>query len=176
MTSSRVVACDVPATSLLDRRFVATAYFQDAYRAPLGRLHTRVTDVFIGIFAHHPVWMKIPLMVRNWLASLCGLDAPAASEIIRFEVKSSYRVGEKIGVWPIFSLTDNELIAGRDNKHLDFRLSVLKVTDAQVPHVVVSTVCVVHNWFGKAYLFFVVPFHKWGVRLLLSNAISAGRL
>jgi len=42
-----------------------------------------------------------------------------------------------------------------------------------VPSAVISTVCVVHNWFGRVYLFFVVPFHKWGVRWLISNALAA---
>jgi hypothetical protein len=77
---------------------------------------------------------------------------------------------------PLFALTATALVAGRDNKHLDFRLPVLKVTEGVTTSVVVSTVCTVHNLFGKVYLFFVVPFHKWGVQWLISKAISAGRL
>jgi hypothetical protein len=34
----------------------------------------------------------------------------------------------------------------------------------------------VHNLFGKIYLFFVVPFHRRGVRLLMSRAVAAKRL
>jgi hypothetical protein len=171
-----VVECEIPRLSVLDRRFIETAYFRDSYRAPLSRTAASMVDIFLAVFAHHPMWMKIALMVRNRIASFCGLDAPTASEILSVEVKSSYRVGDKIGVWPIFSLTETELVAGRDNKHLDFRLSVLKATDGETASVIVSTVCVVHNTFGKVYLYFVVPFHKWGVRRLLSNAIIAGRL
>jgi len=171
-----VVACEIPAASLLEQRFVERAYFHDSYRAPVSRTAASIVDIFVAIFAHHPLWMKIVLIVRNRVVSLFGLSAPSASEMIHFEIKNHYAVGDKIGVWPIFSLTETELIAGRDNKHLDFRLSVLKATDGEMASVVVSTVCVVHNTFGKVYLFFVVPFHKWGVRRLLSNAISAGRL
>jgi hypothetical protein len=54
--------------------------------------------------------------------------------------KDRYVVGEKIGVWPIFSLSENEVIAGRNNKHMDFRLSVMKVPDGDRPRVVVSTI------------------------------------
>jgi hypothetical protein len=85
-------------------------------------------------------------------------------------------VGDKIGVWPIFALTETELVAGRDNKHLDFRVSVLKETDGGTASVVVSTLCTVHNAFGKLYLFVIIPFHKWGVRRLMRRAIMAGRL
>jgi len=171
-----VVECDIPSASVLDRRLIEAAYFRDSYRAPLSRTRASVVDIFFGIFGHHPMWMKILLIVRNRIASFCGLDAPTASEIINLEIKSSYAVGDKIGVWPIFSLTEIELVAGRDNKHLDFRLSVLRVADGETASVVVSTLCTVHNAFGKLYLFFVVPFHKWGVQRLISNAIIAGRL
>jgi hypothetical protein len=42
--------------------------------------------------------------------------------------------------------------------------------------IVVSTICTVHNLFGKIYLFFIVPFHRYGVKTLLRNAVAAGRL
>jgi hypothetical protein len=85
-------------------------------------------------------------------------------------------LGEKIGPWPIFFIAENEIVAGRDNKHLDFRLSALKAREGDVVSVVVSTICTVHNVFGKIYLFFIVPFHRAGVRSLISNAVAAKRL
>lgn len=170
-----VVECDTPLLSALDRRMVEAAYFRDSYRAPLSRPQA-VTDIFRAIFAHHPAWLKIVLIARNRIVRLFGLDSASASEILNFTSKDSYRVSDKIGVWPIFVLTDTELVAGRDNKHLDFRLSVLKVMDAGTASVVVTTICNVHNLFGKLYLFFVVPFHRWGVKRIISNAVGAGRL
>jgi Protein of unknown function (DUF2867) len=171
-----VVKCETPSTSVLDRSLIEAAYFRDAYSAPVRHTQASVVDIFAAIFAHHPMWMKSILIVRNRLASLCGLDAPTAAEILHQQFKSSYAVGDKIGVWPIYALTKTELVAGRDNKHLDFRLSVLKVTEGDTTNLVVSTICIVHNLFGKIYLFFIVPFHKWGVQWLISKAISAGRL
>ena len=41
------------------------------------------------------------------VASLVGLDAPTAAEILHLEIKDRYVVGDKIGVWPIFSLSEN---------------------------------------------------------------------
>ena len=89
---------------------------------------------------------------------------------------SYYTVGDRIGPWPIFATGEQELIAGRDCGHLDFRLSVLKETTSGVPSVVISTVCTVHDRYSMSYLFFVVPFHRWGVRWLMERAIRAGRL
>jgi Protein of unknown function (DUF2867) len=171
-----VVKCETPSISVLDHRLVEAAYFRDAYSAPVRHTQASVVDIFWAIFAHHPMWMKSILILRNRIAILCGLDAPTAAEILHPQFKSSYAIGDKIGVWPIFALTETELVAGRDNKHLDFRLSVLKVGVEEATSVVVSTVCTVHNLFGKIYLFFIVPFHKWGVQWLISKAVSAGRL
>src|SRR3984893_5679815 len=149
-----VVECDVPSGSMLSRELIERAYFRDAYRAPLSRSELGIVDVFFDIFAHHPLWMKLLLIVRNKVASLAGLDAPAASEILHVETKDRYVVGEQIGVWPIFSLSEDEVVIGRSNKHMDFRLSVLKVPDGDRTRVVVSTICTVHNLTGKLYLFF----------------------
>ncbi len=171
-----VVECDVPSGSMLSRELVERAYFRDSYRAPLSRRELGIVDIFFGIFAHHPLWMKLLLIVRNKIASLAGLDAPTASEILHVEIKDRYVVGEKIGVWPIFSLSEDEVVAGRNNKHMDFRLSVLKVPDGDRTSVVVSTICTVHNLSGKLYLFFILPFHRYGVRKLMANALAARRL
>ena len=171
-----VTECDLPLASVIDRRIVDSAYFRDSYRVPLLQARVNMVGIFFAIFGHHPGWMKVLLIARNWIASRCGLDVPEASEIMKASRKEHYQVGDRIGPWPIFSLTETELVAGRDNKHLDFRLSLLRVTHDDVPSVVVSTICSVHNWSGKIYLFFIVPFHKWGVKRLISRAMALGRL
>jgi len=171
-----VVECDVPSSSMLSRELIERAYFHDSYRVPLSRNDLGIVDIFAGIFAHHPLWMKLLLIIRNKVASLAGLDAPTASEILHVEIKDRYVVGEKIGVWPIFWISEDEVVAGRNNKHMDFRLSVLKVHDGERTNVVVSTLCSVHNLSGKLYLFFVVPFHRYGVRKLMADALAARRL
>lgn len=171
-----IIKCEIPPVSALDRGLIDTAYFKDSYTTPLRETNTDIVTIFSAVFAHHPMWMKLILIIRNRIASLCGLEAASTSEMLHPAFKGSYRVGDKIGVWPIFLLTESELVAGRDNKHLNFRLSVLKVKDGDTARVVVSTICMVNNTFGKVYLFFIIPFHKWGVQRLIKNAVNAGRL
>ena len=171
-----VVECDVPSGSALSRDLIGNAYFHDSWRAPLLRPGLAIVDLFFALFGHTPLWMKLLLISRNAVARLIGLEAPTVGEIMRPAVGKAYRVGDKIGPWPIFFLAENEIVAGRDNRHLDFRLSVLKASDGETRSVVVSTVCTVHNVFGKIYLFFIIPFHRHGVRSLMSNAVVAKRL
>jgi hypothetical protein len=171
-----IVACEVPTVSALERRVIESAFFHDAYRAPLSRPRAGVVEVFFAIFGNHPKWMKAVLVFRNWLASCFGLEVSTTAEIMRPQMKTRYKVGEKIGPWPIFYLSETELIAGRNNKHLDFRLSVLKEASGVGSTAVVSTICTTHNAFGKVYLVLVIPFHKWGVQRLMSRALAQGRL
>src|SRR5206468_12395296 len=123
-----------------------------------------------------PRWMKSLLMVAKGVARMFGLETRAVGEIMRLQVRSKYRVGEKIGPWPVFFIADHEIVAGRNNKHLDFRLSVLKLKEGGATRVVVSTICTVHNVFGRIYLFFIVPFHRHGVQALMRNAVASKRL
>ena len=171
-----VIECDVPASSALDRELVRSCDFRDSYRVPLSHPGLSVAEIFFAVFGHTPFWMKAMLILRNALARLAGLEVPTVTEIMKPQVRDSYRVGDKIGPWPVFFVGENEIIAGRDNKHMDFRLSVLKATDGGASDAVVSTICSVHNLFGTIYLHLIVPFHRAGVQALLSKAVTAGRL
>jgi hypothetical protein len=171
-----VIECDVPPSSALSRDLIRNAYFRDSYRVPLTRPDLSIVEIFFALFGHTPFWMKALLITRNAIARRFGLEAPTVAEILHPAVRATYNVGDKIGPWPIFHISANEIVAGRNNRHLDFRLSVLRVMDGDAASVVVSTICSVHNFFGKIYLFFIVPFHRTGVKSLMFNAVTAKRL
>ena len=171
-----VTECDVPSSSALGLDLIRSAYFHDSYRVPVARRGLTIVEIFFALFGHTPRWMKALLITRNAIARCFGLEVPSAAEILKPAARMSYGIGDKIGPWPIFFIGDNEIVAGRNNTHLDFRLSVLRVRDGDAESVIVSTVCSVHNLAGKIYLFFIVPFHRNGVQLLLANAVVAKRL
>jgi len=172
----RVVECGVPDDSALSRAVIQAADFRDSYRAPLLRRELAIVEIFFALFGHAPAYMKLLLIARKAVASLAGLEAPTVAEIMNPDVKCTYTVGDKIGPWPIFAITDREIVAGRDNKHMDFRLSVLKQAEGDPASVTVSTICTVHNVYGRAYLFCIVPFHRFGVKDLIARAVAEGRL
>jgi hypothetical protein len=171
-----IVECGVPSTSALGRDVIESAYFSDSYSAPLTRPDLAITDIYAAIFAHPPLTMNLLLIVRNAIVRRFGLRAPAAAVIMRAELKGRYAVGETVGLWSIFFIDKNEIVAGGNDRHQDFRVSVLRVHAANEASVVLSTICTVHNLFGKIYLFFIVPYHRHAVKTLLRNAVAAGRL
>jgi hypothetical protein len=171
-----VITCDIPPESLL-RGDAASASFHDSYAVCLNRTDLDVVAIFAAVFGHLPSWLRWLLHVRNKAAALLGLEAPTVHDINNVYFKRTYKAGEKIGgIWPIFALNEHELVAGRDNKHLDFRVSVIRVPHEGGIRVVVTTVCKVHNLFGAIYLRAIVPFHKFSVQYLIADSLAKGRL
>jgi hypothetical protein len=171
-----VTECEIPSGSALSRELIEKAYFHDSYRAPLTRPELPIVDIYAAILGHTPLMLKLLLVVRNAIVRPFGLKAPAAADIMRGGFKTGRAVGDTIGRWRIFFISDDEIIAGADDKHQDFRVSVLRLRGAATASVVMTTICTVHNSFGKIYLFFVVPVHRYGVRKLMSNAVVGERL
>ncbi len=171
-----IVACPLPVHTALDRALIDNASFSDSYRVALLPAHASVVDIFFAVFGHHPVWLKTILLVRHRVGAWLGLGAASTAQLLNPVRSESYCAGQNIGPWPIYFLGESELIAGRDNKHLDFRLSVQTHTTGEASFATVSTVCRAHNQFGRVYLRVIAPFHKWGVKRLLARAMLAGRL
>jgi hypothetical protein len=66
------------------------------------------------------------------------------------------------------SLSEDEVVLGDDDKHLRAHVSVYKARGKQ-QNVTLSTVVHVHNFLGRAYLFFVIPAHRLIVPPLLAR-------
>ena len=80
-------------------------------------------DIYAAILGHAPLLLKLLLIVRNAIG----------------EFKTGHTVGDTIGRWRIFFISDDEIIAGGDDKHQDFRVSVLRERDAGTASVVVTS-------------------------------------
>jgi hypothetical protein len=151
-------------------------YYWDSFEAPLSRTDLDIDQIYLGIFSHYPCWAKWLLLARTRIVSVFGLKGPTAADFNHVEAKSGYAVGDKIARFTLFSLSKAEIVTGGNDKHLDFRVLVSRVREDGVDKVVLSTVVSPHNFFGKAYLFLILPFHKFGIKTIMSNAVAAGRV
>jgi hypothetical protein len=82
----------------------------------------------------------------------------------------TYQVGDRLGIFSIFGKTENELLLGIDDNHLDVRVSLLKSQRNGVPHYVLSTVVKVHNLLGRLYMAPVGRIHPFVVRSMMARA------
>ncbi len=169
------IARDLPPDSLLAPR-LGEAFYAEAYEAPLRRPDLEMHQIYIAILGHLPWWARALIIARNGVVSLFGLHAEPAANVWRPPIKDSYRPGDKIVRFQLYAINDTEVVAGRDDKHLDFRVSVMKIAENGQRKVVLSTLVFAHNAFGRTYLRLVLPFHKFGIRRLLAQAVELGRI
>lgn len=86
-----------------------------------------------------------------------------------------YEPGEQLGLFKIFSKSENEIVMGEDDKHLNFRISLLlekDTNDNAKKDITISTTVEFNNWFGKLYFLPVKPFHKIIVPSLLRGILK----
>jgi hypothetical protein len=77
-----------------------------------------------------------------------------------------------IGLFPVVSQTPDRLVAGFNDKHLDFRLVVDVAAAGQSQSVTATTLVLTHNLLGRAYLAIIMPFHRLIVRALLRQVAT----
>ena len=104
------------------------------------------------IITAFPPWARMLVVLRNLLLRPFGLLTEGPGE------------GEKLGLFPITAETPDEVIAGFDDRHLDFRVSV-RSADGQVS---LATWVHPHNMGGRIYLAVIMPFHI----LIARNALK----
>ncbi|MEL7213404.1 MAG: DUF2867 domain-containing protein [Pseudomonadota bacterium] len=111
------------------------------------------------IITEFPKWARGLLQIRGIIVAPFGLsqDGPEAVD--------------KVGPFPVESETDHELIAGFNDKHLDFRVSVI----AKEGCVSLATWVHVHNLGGRLYLNAIMPFHILIARDALRRVAVATR-
>lgn len=124
------------------------------------------------IFAHQPSWVGALMRVRDMIVACFGLKT--ASGLARL---GSGAKTERVGIFKIYSTSRTEIVLGEDDKHLDFRVSVL-CSGAPGPGtgalLTVSTVVHCHNLLGRIYILAIAPFHRMVIKASLRRAARIG--
>lgn len=135
---SRVFATDLPSFSGLHQH-VGAGDFLDCY-AVESSLPPRPAAQIVTSF---PAWARGLLVIRRIVTTPFGLsnDGPDAAD--------------KLGPFPVESENERELIAGFNDKHLNFRVSII----SDGGQVYLSTWVKPHHFGGHLYLRSIMPFH-----------------
>ncbi|WP_065756434.1 DUF2867 domain-containing protein [Bradyrhizobium paxllaeri] len=154
----REVAPAVDADALL-----AGAQFADAFQIEIDDHNLDARRAAELMMARQPRWAEALLSLRNFLVAPLGLKTSGATP-------SAPR--DMIGIFPVVSETPERLIAGFNDRHLDFRV-VVDVTAPGGPRRVTATTLVrTHNWLGRTYLAIIMPFHRLIVPALLRQVAA----
>jgi len=171
----RVIEQTVPRESVLYTG-LNKAEFSDAYAVPFEKDGQTIHEIYLAIFSHAPSWVKILMAIRSLVVVPFGLKGTTQQQFTAEKLQKSYKVGDTICSWEIFSQSEHELITGINDKHLDFRVSLLRMSKRNQQQLVLSTVVTLNNVFGWLYLRAIIPFHRRIVRALIENAVKNKRI
>jgi hypothetical protein len=116
-------------------------------------------------------WIRLLLGLRD--ALVAGFRVKTTQEVRRAAIADN---AERIDFFRILARSDRELILGEDDRHLDFRLSLLLRArhDGPGDELVATTVVRCHNALGRLYLALIARFHRLVVMSNLSRASNKG--
>jgi hypothetical protein len=160
----------IPAHSEL-HAFASAADFADCYVAANPWPERSAIDLFMQTVGNTPGWVNALMRLRNGIVRLFGLkDLGTLDEV---KPGRTYRVGDRVGIFTLLFQNDAEVILGDLDKHLEVRLSVLKMqgSDGEA-QLAVSTAVHEHNALSKVYMLFVGPIHKIIVPAVLKRALK----
>lgn len=142
---------------------LAGAQFMDAYRLEVDGRSLDARRAAERMMARAPRWVDALLVLRNILVAPFGLKTSG-------DDRRTPR--DAIGIFPVVSETQDRLVMGFNDKHLDFRVVVdVAATDGR-QRVTATTLVLTHNWLGRTYLRTILPFHRLIVRTMLRQVAA----
>jgi Protein of unknown function (DUF2867) len=137
---------------------LAGAQFMDAYRLDVDDENLDARRAAMLMMARAPRWVDVLVVLRNIIVAPFGLKTSGEDRRAPRDI---------IGIFPVVSETPERLVAGFNDKHLDFRVVVDVATFGQKQSVTATTLVLTHNWLGRTYLRIIMPFHRMVVRAML---------
>ena len=148
----RQVQPEIDAGTLL-----AGAQFIDAWRVAIDGTALDARKAAVKMFARAPRWVDTLMNLRNMIVAPFGLKTSGEG------AKTS---GGMVGLFPVVSETPQRLVAGFNDRHLDFRVVVDVASTGRGQQVTTTTLVLTHNWLGRVYLAVILPFHRLIVRAM----------
>lgn len=137
------------------------SWFHDCYLMPLAHGGRTALEIFLATVARSPRWVETMMGLRNRVVRLIGLkDLGHLGTLPPLKEASAYKVGDRVGIFTLLSVTDDEVIVGDDDKHLHVKVSLCKVVRDDREAVAMTTVVHIHNRLGRLYMLFVAPMHR----------------
>lgn len=134
------------------------ADFANAHETLVPASTLSATDIYCALMKQTPGWVDALMKLRNKVVQPLGLkDLGLLSSVaVRAAVP-----GQRMGIFQVVSVSNEELVLQDDDKHLLVQLSVLKQThDASHDKLTISTVVHTRNMLGRIYIAFVGPAHR----------------
>lgn len=135
-----------------------------------------LADIARTFLTSSPKWVGVLFSFRNKVVGLFGLKPSGKHADRQKQLENlNWEPGTQVGLFKVFNKTNNEVVLGENDKHLDFRVSLF--IDKQSNSILkktltISTTVIFNNRVGRLYFFLVRPFHKLIVPSMLRGTIK----
>ncbi|MGL5168800.1 MAG: DUF2867 domain-containing protein [Afipia sp.] len=140
------------------RLLLPGAQFADTFRIATDNANLNARQAAERMLGRQPSWIAALMRLRNAIVAPLGLKTPSRAKTI---------AADSIGAFPVITETPERVVAGFDDKHLDFRVIVDVSGTAPDRQVTATTLVKTHNLLGRVYLAAIMPFHRMIVPAML---------
>jgi hypothetical protein len=170
---SPVTPCPVPSPSILEGS-LSRVHYRDAFASGFeSDADLTVDDAFRAFFRTAPKTVSALFRLRNRIVRRLGLKAPEEPDSARLDTLPLER-GTTVGLFRIYAKGPGEILAGEDDKHLDFRVLIRLEREPGNRHyrLLVATVVDLKNALGRMYFAPVRVFHRWIVPAMVRAMVK----
>lgn len=156
--------------SLPENSLIANALeridYDDAFALKVpGRIDvSQLPPLFFKVF---PKWFMGLMYLREALAGLIGLKTGKGIDVKKQLREFSGSVGESIALFHVMGRSEEEILTGENDSHLDFRLSFFARPGGSETEVILATTVQFNALIGKLYFLPVRPIHRLIVPIIL---------
>ena len=154
----------VPEKSLILNGFGKIDY-ADTYKIQIRSNDYSVDKITTDIFKV-PKWVDSLMKLRDIIVQVFGLKTGDKNDVV---IEPHYPKGSKALYFTVLNRNENEIVMAENDKHLNFRTSVMVEKDIASSIVYFSTIVQFNNFFGWLYFLPVKPFHRIIIKSLLKK-------
>ncbi|HFA49759.1 MAG TPA: DUF2867 domain-containing protein [Bacteroidetes bacterium] len=161
----KIYQLPLPQNSIIEKALPRIDYF-DVYAMETGR-PVPVEQLPKLFFESFPTWFMALMGLRETVAGWIGLKTAKGMDL-RSQFKNfKGEVGDSIAIFNVMGRSEQEIMTGENDKHLDFRLSYFSRPKGTKTEILMATTVQFNNWLGRAYFFPVKPIHRLVMPIIL---------
>lgn len=160
---------NIPGNSIIGISFGKKDY-SDTFKVRVKNPENLSVDhIITKFFSSTPDWVNVLLGIRDSIVKVFGLKTGKDLNQIEIDKNKVYKPGEKAVFFTVHSRNDNEVVLAEDDKHLNFRTSIMIEMEGSgnLTNVYCSTIVKYNNVGGSLYFTPVKPFHKAIIKTML---------
>jgi len=110
------------------------------------------------------------MYIRERIAKMIGLKTGEGADIEKQLKEFKGEVGQSIALFHVLGRSEEEIMVGETDSHLDFRLSYFAIPKNETRTTLhLTTTVKFNNWLGRLYFIPVGPVHRIIVPILLKR-------